>query len=67
MPIAFVIFMAVWMPFVCAGMFLLGAYVLYCKNSGANPLRDSGFYIPRIFNDPPERQTKQDEVRGFFE
>lgn len=66
-PTGVFIFGMLFLFFVCVSCFVLGAYVMYCKDKGANPLKDSGFYIPKIFNDPPERQMRPEEVKGFYE
>jgi hypothetical protein len=43
--------------------FVFGAYIMHCKNTGRNPLKDAGFYIP---HDDGGAKTPE-EQKGFYE
>lgn len=57
-------------PVVCLASVVVGAYLQFCREQKANPLR-SGLmdflYFSRLEEDSgPEKAQKKEEVKGFY-
>lgn len=67
MPAWFVVFAMLFTPIVCLGSVVIGAYIMYCREQKANPMR-SGIadfiYFPREEEEISKRS--EEEARGFY-
>lgn len=64
MPYWFAVVVLLWTPFICLSSIIIGAYIMWCKERGANPLTD----VKTIFMPEPSTANKNvDETIGFYD
>lgn len=65
-----VVLVLIWTPLVCISSVIIGAYIMWCKEKGANPLNDVKMFVNR--NDdtkwnPKVDGYKEDNMPGFYD
>ncbi len=65
----FCVFVMLFVPVVCLASVLVGAYVMYCRQQGENPMRGGiQDVIPwlTVEREISETQRVEEEERGFY-
>lgn len=69
MPLWFCVFTMLFVPVICLVSVAMGAYLIYCREHKANPLRSGLADFMYFKSEPPgtEGRQQQDEIKGFYE
>lgn len=64
MPLWFAVFIAVWSLVSVLASVIVGAFIMYCRQTEANPVAQLVSYFPR---EGEGQRKREEEAKGFYE